>query len=52
MTDHARLTDEVETTHPTTLHALQVIEHAVGETNVAMTVEGRQRFPVRVRSED
>ena len=27
----------------------QVIENAVGETNVAMTIEGRQRFPVRVR---
>ena len=27
----------------------QVIEHAVGETNLSMTIEGRQRFPVRVR---
>jgi Cu(I)/Ag(I) efflux system membrane protein CusA/SilA len=27
----------------------QVIENAVGETNLTMTIEGRQRFPVRVR---
>ncbi|MGD9894275.1 MAG: efflux RND transporter permease subunit, partial [Dehalococcoidia bacterium] len=27
----------------------QVIENAVGETNLSMTIEGRQRFPVRVR---
>jgi Cu(I)/Ag(I) efflux system membrane protein CusA/SilA len=27
----------------------QVIENAVGETTLTMTVEGRQRFPVRVR---
>ena len=26
-----------------------VIEKAVGETNLAVTIEGRQRFPVRVR---
>ena len=28
---------------------LDVIETAVGETNLTLTVEGRQRFPVRVR---
>ncbi|MEQ1911516.1 MAG: CusA/CzcA family heavy metal efflux RND transporter, partial [Vicinamibacterales bacterium] len=27
----------------------QLIEHAIGETDVSMTIEGRQRFPVRVR---
>ncbi len=27
----------------------EVIEKAVGETNLAVTIEGRQRFPVRVR---
>ena len=27
----------------------QVIETAVGETNLTMTIEGRERFPVRVR---
>jgi len=27
----------------------QVIENAVGETTLTMTIEGRQRFPVRVR---
>jgi Cu(I)/Ag(I) efflux system membrane protein CusA/SilA len=27
----------------------QVIESAVGETSLTMTIEGRQRFPVRVR---
>ena len=27
----------------------QVIEHAIGETDVSMTIEGRRRFPVRVR---
>ena len=27
----------------------QVIEHAIGETVLATTIEGRQRFPVRVR---
>ena len=27
----------------------QVIETAVGETTLTMTIEGRQRFPVRVR---
>ncbi len=27
----------------------QVIAHAVGETTLTMTIEGRQRFPVRVR---
>src|SRR5438876_67644 len=33
-----------------TLGALQdVIETAVGETNLTLTIEGRQRFPVRVR---
>ena len=26
-----------------------VIETAVGETNLTLTIEGRQRFPVRVR---
>ena len=29
--------------------AQQVIENAVGETNVSMTIEGRRRFPIRVR---
>jgi Cu(I)/Ag(I) efflux system membrane protein CusA/SilA len=28
---------------------LEVIETAVGETNLTLTIEGRQRFPVRVR---
>src|SRR3989441_3314532 len=33
-----------------TVGALQdVIETAVGETNLTLTIEGRQRFPVRVR---
>jgi Cu(I)/Ag(I) efflux system membrane protein CusA/SilA len=33
-----------------TIGALQdVIETAVGETNLTLTIEGRQRFPVRVR---
>jgi Cu(I)/Ag(I) efflux system membrane protein CusA/SilA len=27
----------------------QLIENAIGETNLAMTIEGRRRFPVRVR---
>src|SRR5258706_16168875 len=27
----------------------QVIESAVGEANLSMTIEGRQRFPIRVR---
>src|SRR3989475_8186603 len=27
----------------------EVIESAVGETNLSMTIEGRQRFPIRVR---
>jgi Cu(I)/Ag(I) efflux system membrane protein CusA/SilA len=27
----------------------QVVENAVGETTLTMTIEGRQRFPVRVR---
>jgi copper/silver efflux system protein len=27
----------------------QVVEHAAGETVLTMTIEGRQRFPVRVR---
>ena len=27
----------------------QVVEHAIGETIVSTTIEGRQRFPVRVR---
>jgi Cu(I)/Ag(I) efflux system membrane protein CusA/SilA len=27
----------------------QVIENAVGETNLSMTIEGRRRFPLRVR---
>ena len=29
--------------------AQQVIETAIGETNLSMTIEGRRRFPVRVR---
>src|SRR5262245_23587461 len=33
-----------------TVGAVQdVIETAVGETNLTLTIEGRQRFPVRVR---
>jgi copper/silver efflux system protein len=28
---------------------LEIIETAVGETNLTLTIEGRQRFPVRVR---
>src|SRR5262245_19022192 len=27
----------------------QVVENAVGETSLTMTIEGRERFPVRVR---
>lgn len=27
----------------------QVIENAIGETNLSMTIEGRRRFPIRVR---
>jgi Cu(I)/Ag(I) efflux system membrane protein CusA/SilA len=36
-----------------TVGAIQdVIETAVGETNLTLTIEGRQRFPVRVRYTD
>ncbi|HKZ08284.1 MAG TPA: CusA/CzcA family heavy metal efflux RND transporter [Methylomirabilota bacterium] len=45
-----RVDREVAARHGITVGAIQdVIETAVGETNLTLTVEGRQRFPVRVR---
>src|SRR5437660_5005240 len=45
-----RVNREAAARYATTLGAIQdVIETAVGETNLTLTIEGRQRFPVRVR---
>jgi Cu(I)/Ag(I) efflux system membrane protein CusA/SilA len=45
-----RVNRETAARYGITVGAIQdVIETAVGETNLTLTVEGRQRFPVRVR---
>jgi Cu(I)/Ag(I) efflux system membrane protein CusA/SilA len=45
-----RVNREAAARYGITVGAIQdVIEMAVGETNVSLTIEGRQRFPVRVR---
>jgi len=45
-----RVNREAAARYGITVGAIQdVIETAVGETNLALTIEGRQRFPVRVR---
>jgi len=45
-----RVNREAAARHGITIGAIQdVIETAVGETNLTLTIEGRQRFPVRVR---
>ena len=45
-----RVKREAAARYGITVGAIQdVIETAVGETNLALTIEGRQRFPVRVR---
>src|SRR5206468_2055285 len=45
-----RVNREAAARYGITVGAIQdVIETAVGETNLTLTVEGRQRFPVRVR---
>src|SRR5262249_53979177 len=45
-----RVNREAAARYGITTGAVQdVIETAVGETNLTLTVEGRQRFPVRVR---
>jgi Cu(I)/Ag(I) efflux system membrane protein CusA/SilA len=45
-----RLNREAAARYGITVGAIQdVIETAVGETNLTLTIEGRQRFPVRVR---
>jgi Cu(I)/Ag(I) efflux system membrane protein CusA/SilA len=45
-----RVDREAAARHGITVGAIQdVIETAVGETNLTLTIEGRQRFPVRVR---
>jgi Cu(I)/Ag(I) efflux system membrane protein CusA/SilA len=45
-----RVNREAAARHGITVGAIQdVIETAVGETNLTLTIEGRQRFPVRVR---
>src|SRR6266508_6016660 len=45
-----RVNREAAARYGITLGAIQdVIETAVGETNLTLTIEGRQRFPVRVR---
>ncbi|HEX9894930.1 MAG TPA: efflux RND transporter permease subunit, partial [Gemmatimonadales bacterium] len=45
-----RVNREAAARYGITVGAIQdVIETAVGETNLTMTIEGRQRFPVRVR---
>jgi len=45
-----RVNREAAARYGITVGAVQdVIETAVGETNLTLTVEGRQRFPVRVR---
>jgi Cu(I)/Ag(I) efflux system membrane protein CusA/SilA len=45
-----RVNRETAARYGITVGAIQdVIETAVGETNLTLTIEGRQRFPVRVR---
>ncbi len=45
-----RVNREAAARYGITVGAIQdVIETAIGETNLTLTVEGRQRFPVRVR---
>jgi Cu(I)/Ag(I) efflux system membrane protein CusA/SilA len=45
-----RINREASARYGITVGAIQdVIETAVGETNLTLTIEGRQRFPVRVR---
>ncbi len=45
-----RVNREAAARYGITVGAIQdVIETAVGETNLSVTIEGRQRFPVRVR---
>lgn len=45
-----RVKREAAARHGITVGAIQdVVETAVGETNLTLTIEGRQRFPVRVR---
>jgi Cu(I)/Ag(I) efflux system membrane protein CusA/SilA len=45
-----RVNREAAARYGMTIGAIQdVIEMAVGETNLTLTIEGRQRFPVRVR---
>jgi len=45
-----RVNREAAARYGITVGAIQdVIETAVGETNLTLTIEGRQRFPVRVR---
>src|SRR5437870_1637167 len=45
-----RVSREAAARYGITVGAVQdVIETAVGETNLTLTIEGRQRFPVRVR---
>ncbi len=45
-----RLNREAAARYGITVGAIQdVIETAIGETNLTLTIEGRQRFPVRVR---
>ena len=45
-----RVNREAAARYGVTVGAIQdVIEMAVGETNLSLTIEGRQRFPVRVR---
>ena len=45
-----RVKREAAARHGLTPGAIQdVIETAIGETNLTLTIEGRQRFPVRVR---
>jgi copper/silver efflux system protein len=45
-----RVNREAAARYGITVGAIQdVIEMAVGETNLSLTIEGRQRFPVRVR---
>src|SRR5437899_12099313 len=45
-----RVNREAAARYGITVGAIQdVVETAVGETNLTLTIEGRQRFPVRVR---
>ncbi len=45
-----RVNREAAARYGITVGAIQdVIETAVGETNLSLTIEGRQRFPIRVR---